>query len=167
MACTEQHQASTDRSWETRSSEVLQGHEALRLLRSTGHSSLAPAPHPAGWKLGSFSWPIPPQIVPQVPSSYCFTSSRFWLRSDTFPPSWVRLPGVSDFDLAGRDDFDGCHRSSCVQIGNDRAPHSPRGPVTQLIPARLKRGTNVKVLWRLALFCSPATAAKRMQLSTL
>ena len=24
---------------------------------------LPPAPHPAGWKLGSFSWPIPPQIA--------------------------------------------------------------------------------------------------------
>jgi len=60
----------------------------------------------------------------QVPSSYCLTSLRFWLRSDTFQPSWVRLPGVSDADLAGRAGPDGCPRSRCVWIAKELTRHS-------------------------------------------
>src|SRR5208337_3649778 len=68
--------------------------------------------------------PSPAPGRTQVPSSYCLTSLRFWLRSDTFQPSWVRLPGVSDADLAGRAGPDGCRRSRCVQIAKELTRHS-------------------------------------------
>jgi len=67
-------------------------------------------------KIGFVCRPSPAPGRTQVPSSYCLTSLRFWLRSDTFQPSWVRPPGVSDFDLAGRAGAGGCRRSRCIQI---------------------------------------------------
>src|SRR5208282_4219569 len=75
-------------------------------------------------KIGFVCRPSPAPGRTQVPSSYCFTSLSFWLRSDTFQPSCVRPPGVSDFDLAGRAGSDGCRRSFSVQIANEPAHHS-------------------------------------------
>src|SRR5208283_5894995 len=75
-------------------------------------------------KIGFVRRPSPAPVRTQVPSSYCLTSLRFWLRSDTFQPSWVRLPGVSDADLAGRAGADGCRRSRCVQIAKELTRHS-------------------------------------------
>jgi len=75
-------------------------------------------------KIGFVRHPSPAPGRTQVPSSYCLTSLRFWLRSDTFQPSWVRLPGVSDADLAGRAGPDGCRRSRCVQIAMELTRHS-------------------------------------------
>jgi hypothetical protein len=143
MLCPDCQGADSPLTVSTRSS-----HSAYRSLSQVGDKCERPV------KIGFVRSPCPAARRTQVPSSYCLTSLRFWLCLDTFQPSWVRPPGVSDFDLAGRDEADGCHRSGCVQIGNDRAPHSrsARGAVTQLIPPRLKRGRNVKVLWRLALF---------------
>ena len=144
-------------------------------------------------KIGFVRRPPPAARRTQVPSSYCLTSLRFWLRSltfqhfslnttrkfglrrcisavgvvphtnpkrkrgrrrraasdlrhpsltlrvsvarpfrsggdqrglSTFQPSWVRPPGVSDFDLAGRAGSDGCRRSHCVQIAKELTRHS-------------------------------------------
>ena len=75
-------------------------------------------------KIGFVRHPSPAPGRTQVPSSYCLTSLRIWLRSDTFQPSWVRPPGVSDADLAGRAGPDGCRRSRCVQIAKELTRHS-------------------------------------------